>query len=191
MLSKSAPASDDSPVVDPVARRRDHLWEVSFETFYDAKYIEVLSERLEGEWLIVDKVVAVLVALTASGSAVAGWALWKDGTPASLWAVLSGSAALLAIVHSTLGVPATLKAHGECRRYFTHLSLDIESLRMRMRTNQSFDIDTLEAQFDDCRKRFSSGIGLRQADLLSTRRFQVKVQEALNEQLADEIVPDA
>ncbi len=59
---------------------RDIIWDKVFEVFYDSYYYEMLSNKLISKWLAIDEITKVLVAITTSGSAIAGWALWnKEG----------------------------------------------------------------------------------------------------------------
>jgi len=84
---------------------RDEIWVASFDTLYDALYAEAVADKLIDRWQGVDQVTRALVAITASGSAVSGWALWSKPQFQSTWLIDSGVAALLAILHATLGVP--------------------------------------------------------------------------------------
>jgi len=92
---------------------RDELWTATFDTYYDAYYEELLAAALVRRWQRVDAFTKVLVALTASGSAVAGWTLWSQPGFKTSWTFIAGIAALLSILHSTLNVADRVKA--ECR----------------------------------------------------------------------------
>jgi hypothetical protein len=72
--------------------RRDRLWEAVFETYYDAYYEEILSGDLIDRWQSFDEFAKIVIALTASGSAVSGWALWTQPGFRAVWAVLAGLA---------------------------------------------------------------------------------------------------
>ena len=70
---------------------RDVLWNRAFDTYYDSLFEETVADWIVDRWQIADDVTKVLVALTALGSGISGWALWNDpewrnvgalGTPA-------------------------------------------------------------------------------------------------------------
>jgi hypothetical protein len=104
---------------------RDELWEVTFETYYDAYYNEQLADYLINRWQRVDESTKVLSALTASGTAMSGWALWSQPSFHLLWALLAGVAALLTITHAALAVPGRLKDQAELKRRFASLRTDV------------------------------------------------------------------
>jgi hypothetical protein len=49
---------------------RDELWNAAFNTYYDAYYEEIAADKMISRWQILDELTKVLVALTASGSAM-------------------------------------------------------------------------------------------------------------------------
>lgn len=61
-------------VFDP----RDKLWEATYKTYFESFNMEIAAQNLIDRWQIVDELTKVLVALTASGSAVAGWTMWNN-----------------------------------------------------------------------------------------------------------------
>jgi len=85
---------------------RDEMWAVVYETWYDAGYNLEVATRMVDRTKATDDVTKVLVAVTASGSVVAGWALWSTEGFSIAWTCIAGFAALLSIVHGTLGIPA-------------------------------------------------------------------------------------
>lgn len=58
--------------------QRDEIWTAAFYTYYDAYYEEICADRLTNRWQKLDEMTKVLVAFTASTSAVTGWALWTE-----------------------------------------------------------------------------------------------------------------
>jgi len=166
---------------------RDELWEVAFETYYDTYYQELLASRLIDRWQTFDETTKVLVALTASGSALTGWTLWTQPDLKNLWTFMAGIAAVLAIVHATLGVPGRLKDEGEIRRRFASLRTDLETFRQRMRVDSNFPVADFTREFVEFKKRYSDCVQLVRNDILLTRSFQVKVQNDLNTMLGGEI----
>ncbi len=164
---------------------REELWQVSFETYYDAYFQEMVADRLINRWQRLDEATRLLVALTASGSAVSGWALWTEPHFRVAWVILAGVAAVLSIGHSTLGVPARLKDLGELKRRFGALRTDLETFRYAMRVEPGFKVTEFSETFTDLRRRYSDSLQLLKNDLLETRGFDNTVQDDLNKQVAD------
>lgn len=166
---------------------RDELWQVSFETYYDVYFQEMVADRLVGRWQRADEVTKLIVALTASGSAVSGWALWSEPHLKVLWAVFAGAAAAFSIGHSTLGVPARLKDLGELKRRFAGVRIDLETMRYAMRIDPEFPLDEFATKFGELRQKYADGFQLLKNDILETRRFDNAIQDELNRQLGDTI----
>ena len=120
---------------------RDELWNATYDTLYFTYYNEILCDTLVRRWQITDDLTKVLVALTASGSAISGWALWSDQRFQFLWVGIAGFAALLSIVHSALGVPSRLKDWGDSKRRFASLRIELETFQYRMRVNPEFSTE--------------------------------------------------
>lgn len=68
----SAPPTKQTPQNNSKFDPRDVLWEESFNTYYDAYYEERLAESILVSWLRVEMITKLLVAFTATGSAVSG-----------------------------------------------------------------------------------------------------------------------
>lgn len=134
---------------------RDELWNGVFDTYYDAYYNEVLADKLISRWQYFDEITKVLVALTASGSAIAGWTLWSKPGFEFVWVLMAGAAAVLSIIHAALSVADRLKDAGEVRRAFACLRIDIETFRYRMRIDPEFGIDEFTKEFEEYRRRYS------------------------------------
>ncbi len=166
---------------------RDELWVASFDTFYDSTYAEAIADNLIDRWQRVDEITRALVAITASTSAVAGWALWSKPEFHNSWLVISGIAALLAILHATLGVAGRIKDHAEDKRRFLSLSRDLETFRYEMRINPTFDIAEFSKRFLEFRKRYSDAAQLVKNDIAATHRLATATQLEVNHRLASEI----
>lgn len=169
--------------VDP----RDRLWEATFDTYYDAYYEELVADALISRWQWIDAITRVIVALTASGSAVAGWSLWNIPQFKFLWAIIAGASALFAIVHSTLGVSVILKEHGQTYALFSALRTELETFRHRMDIDPDFPLDKLSEDFLGFRKRLTEAIQSNRNDLLFTKRLANDIQDRLNLKLGDQI----
>lgn len=159
---------------------RDELWNSTYGTRYMCLYYLSLAHGLVSRWTVFDDVVKTLVALTASGSAVAGWALWKEDGFKSAWIVFAGAAAVLAIVHAALGVQARIKVWADLKRDLTVLSNDLETFQMRMRITSEFDIPDFSKEWLELRKRYSEATSRLVTDLLATPGFRERSQDEAN-----------
>jgi hypothetical protein len=162
--------------VDP----RDELWNAAFDTYYDSYYQELLRDALVDRWQRVDDLTKVATALTASGSAVSGWALWNEPHLKVAWAVLAGTAALLTIIHATLNVPERVRNHAETKRAFAALRANLETFRYRMRVDPEFPVPSFLDEFVVFRTRFSELLQLLKNDILLTSGAERMTQQHLN-----------
>ena len=163
---------------------RDELWLATYNTWYDAYYQELLAETLISRWLKLDECTKVAAAVTSSGSAIAGLALWKDPSLTWLWPALTGVAALLAIVTDKLAVSVKLRDHGDTLRAFSTLRIDLDTFRTRMSVNPTFDVSTFEADLLVFRKRFGDVYLRVKSDALVTRSLENRIQADLNARIA-------
>jgi hypothetical protein len=170
--------------------RRDQLWETSFSTYYAAYFEEFAADALIRRWQLIDEITKVMVAVTATGSAVAGWTLWNQEYFRVAWALIAGFAAVLGIVHTTLAVPARLRDWGQIRGYFTRLRVDLETFRDRMALNPEFSPDAFSKELVELRRRYAEGAQQVKADLLRSEGLEVRAQELLNQSVADQIADD-
>jgi hypothetical protein len=161
----------------PTASNGVYLSE-SFDTFYDSYFQEMASETLVSRWQIIDKSTAFLVASTASGSALAGWALWSAPGWKLGWAAVAGVATVASIGHGVMGVPERVKTHGEVRRGFSKLRVDLETYRQRLKA----DLEPNEAkrQYDELRDRFSKLMDAAPKDIVYRAKFRIRIQDQLD-----------
>ena len=167
--------------VDP----RDELWHAVYHTYYECYWREFVSDKMISGWEVVDVITKALVAVTASGSAVAGWQLWSQAGLQEVWAGLAGFAAIVAIVHAALGVPRRLADWGEVKRIFAGLRVDLETLRHRMRINPGFPVEDFTQEYVRYRQGYKDGIQLIKNDILLTRRVRQKSQADVNRHLGN------
>lgn len=166
---------------------RDALWQAVFEVYYDSYFQELLAERSVSRWHAFDEIAKVVIALTASGSAVAGWALWTKSGFHIAWTLLAGTGAVLAIVSAALGVPTRVKEWTETRRVFACLRNDLEAMRHSMQVDPHFDVQALHAKYEEARKEYSDGVLHLPNDVFVTRRVECSVQDDLDLRIADVI----
>jgi len=168
---------------------REELWKASFNTYYDSLFEELLADALITRWSFLDDLTKVLVAVTASGSAISGWALWNQpGTYKTAWMVVSAIAAFLSLVHTALTIPNRLKAHAEDKRRFATLRTELETFRYRMKIAQeTFDITQFTEEFLRYRARFSENVELLCNDILRTSFLENSTQTKVDTRLQNEI----
>lgn len=165
---------------------RDEVWAAVYRLWYDAEYNAELSERLVDRWQSFDDLSKVIVSLTATGSVVAGWALWAQGGFKHLWAVLAGVGAIISIVSSALGVPERLKVWAQSKGEFRAQAIRCQALRLAMRVDPQFDVREILGAFEDIRARFGETVGRLPSDILDTGRLRKACQSAVDELVKDE-----
>lgn len=162
---------------------RDVIWNRSFETYYELYFYEELADRLIDRWMATDEVTKVLVALTATGSAVSGWALWQDADWKLAWVLLAGVATVFSIVHAALAVPGKIKDWEDFKRAAVTLRMRAETFRHRMEISPTFDIPTFTTEYEQTRKEYGELIQRQRNDILKTRALRLKTQLDLNRKL--------
>lgn len=165
--------------------KRDIIWDKIFDVYYDSYWVEILSEKLINIWQKVDDTNKVLVALTASGSVVSGWALWENPTFKYIWIILAGFAALLSIIHASLGVANRIKDWTEIKRQFALLRIDLEMQRAKMEMNYEFNENEFEDIYVTTMKKYAEQYANLRNDILKSKRLQVNAQNELNKRIAN------
>lgn len=163
-------------------------WEPSFETFYDSYFQELASEQLIARLQRLDFGIGFLVALTASGSALSGWALWHQDGWKLVWAAIAGTAGVAAILHRLLTVPSRLKEQEELWRMFVEIRVDSQTFRQNLLIG--IEEKQAKAQFDSLRGRFSKCMARTRRDIVLTKRMREKIQYQLNDRIKDQIHQD-
>ena len=170
--------------IDP----RDEVWSTVFETWYLAAYNELVSGEVVRRWQFYDDATKVLVALTASGSAISGWVLWNDPYYKYIWLLLAGFSAVLSIVSSALGVPSRLKDWGDIKRGLSMLEIELGTFRSRMRINPEFNVEQFTKEYVEFRRRYGEIAQRMKSDLLATKKLSSRCQAMLDEQLTSQQV---
>jgi hypothetical protein len=165
---------------------RDRLWKSAYYLWYNSSYNAELASRMVDRLKTIDDVTKVLVALTASGSAVAGWNLWSKSGFDLGWAALAGTGAVLAIVHGSLGIPARLKDWLEAKKDFLGLRSTVDALRSKMTNHPDFDPAEIEKLIADSAARFGEYEGRIPSDFFATARLKSQCQENIDHLLVPE-----
>lgn len=162
----------------------DKLRKNSFRTFYKSYYQELVSGKLGLRWQRIDSPIGILVALTASGSAVAVFTLWSQPGWNVLWGIIAGIASVASIAHSALGVPARIKQQEDLRRDFSKLRVDLETFYDNLSLN--LDAVATEKQYSDLRERFSQLTDRTHPDIAFTLELRKQIQAELDDMLKEE-----
>jgi hypothetical protein len=167
---------------------RDTIWEKVFETYYDSYFCELVADKLVSRWQATDDITKLLVALTASGSAVSGWAFWQDSTLKWAWAAVAGVGALLSIEHASLGVSGRLKDWQDIKRDFSWLRVNLETFRQRMEIDPQFPIKEFTDEHAEYRRQLGDLVPRQKNDILRTRSLRRSAQSELNQALRNIII---
>ncbi len=165
---------------------RDQLWNSSYRTYYASFFEELAADKMINRWQMIDEATRLLVALTASGSALSGWALWSEPKYRAIWAAIAGIGAILAIIHTTLGVPGRLKDWGDVKRTFANLRIQLETFHYRMAIDPQFDVKSFTDEFVIYRKQYADSIQIIRSDVLRTQKLVGTAQTELDRKLAKE-----
>ena len=165
--------------------QRDQLWRVSVETFYRIYYAESLTNSLIKSWQRWDEIAKCAIAITATTSAVSGWALWSLPKFRIAWSIFAGLGAVCAILHPTLKVPDRLRDLIGVTQYLKGLRINLETFRYKMEVDPNFEIEKVKKEFLGYRDQYSEGSKRMKNDILLTKRRRTKVQEELNVELRD------
>lgn len=168
---------------------KQDYWEASFKTYYKVYFQELASEELMRRWEFISILTSFLVAITASGSAMAGWALWTVPGWRLGWAIIAGLATVLSVAHGVMRVPQRIKEQESLRRVFRQLRIDVETFRQQLIIGiRPVDPDRV---FLELRNRYRDAIEPANPDLAFTRGCRCMIQNRLNNILReDEVISD-
>jgi hypothetical protein len=131
----------------------------------------------------VDSVSKFLIAITATGSAVAGWALWEKPGFKEIWIIIAGLAALMTIVQSTFRVPERVKQWADVGNKFGNLRNTLEGLQQRIKMNPQHPFEEYIKEYSGLRDEFNKEDDAIPNDLLVNKRRSGKIQRELNRKL--------
>ncbi len=156
--------------------QRDAIWKETHELRYNVSYTEEIERALLARWTWVDSITKIAVAISSASSALAGLVFWKNSAYTFLWPLFTSVSALLAIISKQLSVAEKLSEHASAVAELSSLSLDIETLIVRMKINSEFVIADFEKKLLALRARYRLEISKSRYDLLLTRKIRAQVQ---------------
>ena len=167
--------------------KKDNLWVASYEVFYDCYFEEIVADKMLQFWSVVDDVTKWLVAITASGSAVAGLALWNGHGYKELWLLISMVASILSITHGSLGIQGRIKTWAEVKKSFSMLRMELQGIRQDMQIDPQFDTEDINNKFLAVRSTYQDVMSQLSSDSFRTSGVETKAQQKLNEKISDQI----
>jgi len=159
---------------------RDEVWNAAWETFYDTYYHVILFEMLSKRWQTLDFLTKLLVTITTSSSAVAGWALWNDNDYKIVWLVLAGFASFISIIHTTLNVNEKVKKYSDLSNKMSSVKYDFESFQHEMKVYPDFDVKDFYNKLELLRNKNINILENHSIDFLTTDKIRNKAQDKLN-----------
>lgn len=163
---------------------RDIIWNSAFEIYYKTYYEELLLECLTKRMQRIDSIARYLIAVTASGSAVAGWSLWQNDQFKIVWALISGFTALIAIAHSTQAIPKQLNEYLKASKTAVSLRHEIENFRNDLNLDPNFDVNRANDELKTFREKYVELINDCSKDITCTNRLENKVQDNLDKRIS-------
>ncbi|HZE62661.1 MAG TPA: hypothetical protein VE056_02220 [Pyrinomonadaceae bacterium] len=164
----------------------EKYWKPSYETLYKVAFQEAISSALADKWLRIDTVVNIVVSITATGSAIAGWALWTQPGWRIGWVLSAGFVSVLSIIHNGIQVPTRLKDQIDYRRQLSKLRVDLETFRQKLELGRG-TIDMFDEWYIELRNRYAELVNRAPSDIANTHKLRVKIQKEVNGLLEEEI----
>jgi hypothetical protein len=163
---------------------RDLIWDSAFEIYYKTYYEEILFDRLTKRMQRIDAGARYLIAVTASGSAIAGLSFWQNDQFKIIWAIISVLTALIAIAHSTQSIPKQLKEYMKAGGVAVSLRHEIENFRNDMNLNPAFDVNTANDELKGYRQKYVDLIISCPKDIFCSDKMENSVQDNLENRIA-------
>jgi hypothetical protein len=115
----------------------------AYLTWFNSKYQELVCSELFDKWQTTDTFAQIGIALTASGSAVAGWKFWELQEMKVIWAMISGLISIIAICHKSFGVTSKIKTWSESSKAYSMIKNQLELLKFDINTSYEKNADNI------------------------------------------------
>jgi hypothetical protein len=167
---------------------KDELWDSAWNAYYDAYYYEIFISSVAHRWEMFDIISKIIIAITASGSAIAGWELWGEEGYKVVWISIAGAASIISIIHAALQVQQKLETQTKLSSNFTNLRIEFETLREQMGIFPDFEIVEYNKKFLQLKAKLKINTSNYKPDIFSTKSLQNKSlqnksQDNLNQRL--------
>jgi len=162
----------------------DELWTSVHTDHYACCYEEAVADYLVSRWRLLDTITKFLTALTTSGSTVAAWSVWSSTTTGNAsWAIMSGVAAVIALVHMSLGISDRIKEDTLIFSTFLQLRFDLEIFKKKMRLRQNETLTAYLNDYLDITSKFGKAYSLKRPDFFLTLNREKIIQADINKRL--------
>ena len=161
----------------------ERMWNELYDRYYRAYFEELRAERLISIWNPVDTICRVLIACTASGSAISGWALWQQEGFRSCWTVIAGITAFIAIGYSVIGISERYREASVLHSDFSNLRMKLEEMRTKMSTMQYDSLSIYKHEFTKLIETYSDVVSRRKPSILISDSMETTLQVKLNKRL--------
>lgn len=155
----------------------------NFRTLSEVYFQELIFEEKLAQWRRIDKAISILIALTASGSAIAGWSVWTKPGWKYIWLIMAAIASVASIAHSTLEVPSKIRELEELRSAFSRLRVDLETFQSQL--DLDFDAAQASKQFVELRRRFGECKSRVGSNIIVSPRRGVRIRGKLDARLKE------
>lgn len=112
-------------------------------TLYDTLRTSLLNrlyyEKRLGALQRWNTLIELLIALGASGTAIAAWAVWKTGAGKAAWAFIAGGAAVLSICKPIVALPSRVEKVTKAYTGFSGVFFDLDAIRREAEASKYFD----------------------------------------------------
>jgi hypothetical protein len=159
-----------------------NIWNELYDRYYEAYFEELRGERLISIWKPLDVGCRVLLATTAAGSAVSGWALWQMEGFKTLWTIIAGFVAFVAIAYSVVGVSERYREVSVQHAEFRNLRIRLEDLRTKMTILQYDSFSIYKHEFSKLLEAYSEATSRAKPSTLGDAAENA-IQAKLNKKL--------
>jgi len=156
----------------------------SFKTLHEAYFYQFASEMMIKRWQRIHYLTSFLTSITATGSAIAGWTLWNSEHGKIIWAIMAGSASLLAILHNVLGVQNQINDEEKIRQIFLDLRVDVETFRQKL-TLGRITLKEADRQNNNLRERLNHCMQQTRLNMIFTMKAHKQIEEKVESILRD------
>lgn len=141
-------------MTDTVEGQRDELWAEWWKLYYHCYYEELALEYKIVRWEAFDEWGRLLIAGTATSSAIASWGVWEWPYVSWVWVIAGHVAAAVALVHVNFGLKGKLEKGVKALRDYKWLRLELETFRLRMSCDWGFSPEPIREELIGLRRRF-------------------------------------
>jgi hypothetical protein len=125
MTTKPVVDADQAPVdLDPLREELRIIYNKYRSALLNLKYYGCKVDRISFR----NKIFEAIIAIGASSSGVAGFALWKSDQGKYIWAAISGASILLSVIKPIVGYSSDIEEYSKLYGEFATISADYENL---------------------------------------------------------------